>query len=281
LPSGSNTLAIKSDGHTAFQGIPDVSGLAVGTFVDMDGAVQSDGSLLATRIAVQDASAVDVQSGPAMIVGGDPLNGEPSVWFFNRMSQGQDPVPVDWPYNVNSAAFQISGQLTNLQTLPFVPSFTTSNIVAGQNVYISTHTFFASSDPYTHATTLTLMPQTINGTVMAASTSGNFTNYTISLAPYDLFPLLAVQAGQTTLLTNPSQVEVYVDNNTQRLNTQALALGSTLRFYGLVFNDNGTLRMDCVRVNDGVAFTPRSNSNAVMRSGKVQTTRSGVGGRQQ
>jgi hypothetical protein len=26
-----------------------------------------------------------------------------------------------------------------------------------------------------------------------------------------------------------------------------------LRFYGLVLNDNGTLRMDCAQVNDGVA----------------------------
>jgi hypothetical protein len=25
------------------------------------------------------------------------------------------------------------------------------------------------------------------------------------------------------------------------------------RFYGLVFNDNGALRMDCAQVNDGVA----------------------------
>ena len=41
---------------------------------------------------------------------------------------------------------------------------------------------------------------------------------------------------------------MYVDSNTQMLNTQALAAGSTLRFYGLVFNDNGTLRMDCAQV---------------------------------
>jgi len=59
--------------------------------------------------------------------------------------------------------------------------------------------------------------------------------------------------GQTALLSNPSQVEVWVDSNTQKLNTQPLAAGSTVRFYGLVFNRNGTLRMDCAQVNDGVA----------------------------
>ena len=27
---------------------------------------------------------------------------------------------------------------------------------------------------------------------------------------------------------------------------------NVVRFYGLVFNDNGTLRMDCAEINDGV-----------------------------
>jgi len=37
------------------------------------------------------------------------------------------------------------------------------------------------------------------------------------------------------------------------LNSNALTVGNTLRFYGLIFNDNGTLRMDCAQVNDGVS----------------------------
>jgi hypothetical protein len=74
----------------------------------------------------------------------------------------------------------------------------------------------------------------------------------ISLAPYDLIPNLAVQAGQTTLLTNPSTVVVYVDSSTQLLSTKQLAVGSVVRFNGLLFNDNGTLRMDAAQVNDGV-----------------------------
>jgi len=98
-----------------------------------------------------------------------------------------------------------------------------------------------------------LIPQTIDGTISSSSTTGNFTVYTVTLASYDLFPQLAVQQGQTTLLTNPNEVQVYVDSNTQMLNTQSLAAGSTLRFYGLVFNDNGTLRMDCGQISDGVA----------------------------
>ena len=61
-----------------------------------------------------------------------------------------------------------------------------------------------------------------------------------------------MQAGQTTLLTNASTVVVYVDSSTQLLSTKQLAVGSVVRFNGLLFNDNGTLRMDAAQVNDGV-----------------------------
>ena len=54
-------------------------------------------------------------------------------------------------------------------------------------------------------------------------------------------------------LTNPNTVVVYTNSDTQLLTTSSFAVGSVLRFYGLLFDDNGTLRMDCVQVNDGVA----------------------------
>ena len=273
LPEGLGTIAVGSTARTAFQGISGFSSLAVGMFVDMDGAVQSDGSLLATRIAAYDPSAADVQVGPVLIVGGDPLNGQPSAWAFNRLSQGKDQMAVTWPYNVSSAAFQISGELNNLQALPFVPSFSASNIVAGQNVYISTRTFQSAGDPYTPASTVTLVPQTINGMVVGASAAGSFTEYTVSFAGYDLFPTLAVQQGQKTLLSNPGEVEVYVDNHTQQLNTQPLTSGSTLRFYGLVFNDSGVLRMDCAQVNDGVTATSQSSSGSAQVVGRSRVIR--------
>jgi len=55
-------------------------------------------------------------------------------------------------------------------------------------------------------------------------------------------------------VANPGSVVVYVDGNTRTSNTAPLAVGSLLRFSGLVFNDNGTLRMDCSEVSDGVAL---------------------------
>jgi hypothetical protein len=137
-----------------------------------------------------------------------------------------------------------------LESLPFPATFDLANLVDGQNILFSTHAPVGVFQPLI---TITLLPQTIDGTVSAISSEGNFTTYTVTLASYDLFPNLAVQPGQTTLLTNPNTVVVYADSNTQMLNSSAVSVGGLFRFYGLVFNDNGTLRMDCAQMNDGVA----------------------------
>jgi hypothetical protein len=292
VPEGefvTRTLSITSNGSTVFQqGVSSFSGLSAGMFVNMDGDLHPDGSLLATRIAVEDPSAINVLTGPLVQVAAEV----PVLMVFGRQQQGPllgftTPIGAYWNggaiFDFSGAAFQISGQLTNLQSLPFSPSFSASNMVAGQNVDLATASNISLSGPdYTPANTITLIPQTIDATVTGSSPSGNFTAYTVTLASYDLFPALAVQAGQTTLLNNPAQVEVYIDNSTQMLNTLPLAAGSTLRFYGLVFNDNGTLRMDCAQVNDGVDFSPQPTANARPEIGQVQTVREAVpGGTQQ
>jgi hypothetical protein len=292
VPEGefvTRTLSIASNGSTVFQqGVSSFSGLSAGMFVNMDGDLQPDGSLLATRIAVEDPSAINVLTGPLVQVAAEV----PVLLVFGRQQQGPllgftTPIGAYWDggaiFDFSGAAFQISGQLTNLQSLPFSPSFSASNMVAGQNVDLATASNISLSGPdYTPANTITLIPQTIDATVVGSSPSGNFTDYTVTLASYDLFPALAIQPGQTTLLSNPVQVEVYVDNSTQLLNTLPLAAGSTLRFYGLVFNDNGTLRMDCAQVNDGVDFSPQPTANARPEIGQLQTVRDAVpGGTQQ
>jgi hypothetical protein len=275
--SGTRTVSASTNSATAFQGVSGASALTAGMFVNLDGAIQPDGSLLATRIEVEDSSAVNDSSGPVMFVD----NIVPAFQLYGRTELGalqtiggQSGIYFDTPYfDVGNAAFNISGQLSNLQNLPFAPSFNAANMVAGQNVDVTSANFILSGGVGTPTNTITLVPQTVNGQILASQQSGGFTDYTVSLASYDLFPTLAVQQGQTTLLNNPSQMEVYVDSNTQPLNTQPLAVGSTLRFYGLVFNDNGTLRMDCAQVNDGVAFTAPAGTNSQARAPHVLTIR--------
>lgn len=293
VPEGNfvtRTLSVTSNSTTVFQqGVTSFSALSAGMFVNMDGGLQPDGSLLATRIAVEDPSAINVMTGPLIQVAAEV----PVLTVFGRQQQGPllgfvAPIGAYWEggafFDFSGSVFQVSGQLSNLQTLPFSPSFSASNMVAGQNVDVSTASNLTLQGPdYTPANTITLIPQAIDAAVTGSSTSGTFTDYTVTLASYDLFPALAVQQGQTTLLNNPGQIDVYVDSNTQQLNTQPLAVGNTLRFYGLVFNDNGTLRMDCAQVNDGVDFSPPPSAAQQTNRGEgnVQVHREGTGSLQE
>ena len=249
LPKGP-TWQITSNGATAFQGIAGQSELIAGMPVDMDAALQPDGSLLAKRVSVYDTGAENLTT----IEG--PLTYQSANYpYFNEAAVDElgplNVTPVSG--NSSSAVFHISGAFTNLADLPFTPAFGPTSVADGQNIYATTHALFVAAAPtYAPASSLTLLPQTINGTVKSISSDSGFSTYTITLAPYDLFPELAVQGGQRTAVTNPNTVVVYADSNTQQLNTNPIAVGSVVRFYGLVFNDNGTLRMDCAQINDGV-----------------------------
>src|SRR5262249_45389477 len=121
--AASRALVVTSTGNTAYQDIGDFSALAVGSFINMDGAIQKDGSVQATRIALQDASAANVMIGPLLF----SSNFQPSFYVFGRQQQGTDLSSTHmigaFPFNYDTAVLQISGQLANLQNLPFVPSF--------------------------------------------------------------------------------------------------------------------------------------------------------------
>ncbi len=266
-----SAISIKSNSATVYQGVSGLSQLSVGSLIELDGAIQADGSTIATRIAALDADTaiLSMQTGPVI----QTNSAVPVVFAFGRRQQGHlydiKQAAIWMPFDYGSTLFQISGQFTNLQNLPFVPSFNGTNMVDGQNVYVTTHAPAVTINPYPSGTTITLVPQTIHGTVNGSSQSGAFTVYTISLAADDLFPALAVQPGQPIRLNNPSQVEVYVDSNTQKVNKTPLVPGSTLRFYGLVFNDNGTLQMDCGEVSDGAVSA--SSAGKHQESGRGQT----------
>lgn len=246
-PAGS-LFNIVTNASTVYQGVNNFSDLAAGMFVNFDLALQGDGSILATRVEVDDPSASNVMIGPLVTVYGTGS----ALWDFGRLQQGSDldVNPIDsWGYSVDaSTVFKTSQQLPIPSNLPFSATFNSSNMVPGQNVAISS----LGISSYVHATTVTLRPQSIDGTVTAVSSAGGSAVYTVALAPYDLFPTLAVQPAQATLLQIPNQVEVYVSGTTRLLNSNSLAPGSAFRFSGLIFNDTGTLRMDCNQVNDGV-----------------------------
>jgi hypothetical protein len=238
---------------TTLQGGLSAAQLVAGAAVDMDAVIQQDGSLLATRIAL-----IEIDLPSLTIAGGPLLNvtaSEPVILFDGTAQEGLLSPYMNGStyYSFGNATFQTSSQIENLTTLPFTASFNAANMVAGQRVLVSTQATAMQGGPnYVPLTQVLLLPQTINGTISSISNQSAFTTYTVQLAAYDLFPTFAVQPGQTTLLTTPNTITVYADSNTQMLNSSAVSVGSVLRFNGPVFNDNGTLRMDCTQVNDGV-----------------------------
>lgn len=250
--------SVKVNSSTVFQGIAGLSALSVGLPVNFDASLQPDGSLLASRVEVTDAnvSELTVWRGPMIFIS----NTEQQTLFVTErvgaLFTGVEAEGVPWTLGFGAdTIFQTSAQFSNLSSLPFSATFAANNMVAGQSVSLSTHaSAFPNSPGLVAVTTVTLLPQTINGTVTAVGSAGSFTTYTVALANYNLFAALATQVGQTTILTNPGSVVVYIDTSTQTLNTAPLAIGSLLRFNGLVFDDNGTLRMDCAEVWDGVAL---------------------------
>jgi hypothetical protein len=247
------TWQVSLSNSTVLQGISGAAQLTTEVPVDMDVAIQQDGSLVATRVSVisTETTTLTVASGPLMSVS----NAAPVTNVIGAAQQGYLPsgIGIFGYASFGNSRFQVSDQFKNLASLPFTATFNSGAMVPGQNVTITTQATANLPAPlYFPLTTMLLRPQTINGTVNAISSEGSFTSYTVTLAPYDLFPQFAVQPGQTTLLTTPNTVVVYADSNTQMLNKSSLAAGSIFRFYGLVFSDNGTLRMDCAQINDGV-----------------------------
>lgn len=242
---------------TTFQGIAGLSAITAGMPVEISATLQADGSLEASRIAVPDSNPINLTifSGPLLILRSD----NPVVYIEQIEENGYQSahggnVTGAAGFDYQNAKFQISGAIPDVQQLPFSAQFGPGSMADGQVVSITTH---QTAPPDVNlgltATTLTLEPQTINGTVTAIGSEAGFTTYTVSLADYDLFPQLAVQRFQNTVLTSPGTVTVYADSSVQMANTQPVAVGSVVRFNGVVFNDQGTLRMDCLRIADGVA----------------------------
>lgn len=248
-PDGaSSTLSSSADSQ--YQGVSGFDALAPGMIVNLDSAIQADGTLLARRVEVQDpaslASDIDLPiatSARAGLVVVQPLECFP----------GPGALPIcDSEFQSDSTTqFGISGQFTNVQNLPFTAVFDGASQVLGQNVSISSRA--AQSVPI-FATNLTLEPQTLNGVVTAVSNVGGFSVFTVALAPYDLIPITQQQTvfAPFATIVNPSTITVYADANAQLLQSAAVTPGSNLRFRGLVFNDSGTLRMDCSEILDGV-----------------------------
>jgi hypothetical protein len=253
--SSGQSFTVKPATTATYQGITGFSALVTNEIVNMDLALQADGSLAATRVEVNDPASVFEDTG-LFVTPNSPLG----TW---TVATSQPEGCANGPQNFqcssvmfwdSASVFGTSGQFLNVASLPFAASFIETAATQGQNVSGSIFGAAAENAPY--AQKITLEPQTLNGIVQSMTTENGFAVYTVSLAPYDIFPVTQ-QAGvapppYASVITNPQTMVVYADTSAQFLNSGTVEPGQTLRFRGIVFNDNGALRMDCNTVLDGV-----------------------------
>lgn len=240
---GNTALTVAADSNTIYQGIGGYGSLSPGMFADVDIALQPDGTLLATRVEVPDTAARDLVTGPV-------FNINPSDGIFNLVGEREQGQDFSSGFRSGGMALQFTGDTEFLvdggfqapQGLPFTPVFNASSVAAGQNIAVTSQSI-PLSGPYPTATTITLLPQTVDGTVESVSSSNGFQVYQLRLASDDP---LSTTRGSVSL-------EVYANSQTRMLNATPAEAGEVLRFHGMVFSNQGSLEMVADQVNDGVA----------------------------
>jgi hypothetical protein len=250
--SAGATATLHANTSTKYQGaIAQLCDVTTNLEANLDVSIQTDGTLLATRVEVDDASEpyVDTQYGTFLnastqVTAGvvtDPI-GCPDSTFYN----------CDGLYQfLPQTNYGVSLEFANVAQLPFTPVFNAATYTPGQYTSaIVTNGGGTQNLPV--AKTITLEPQTLNGVVESVTNQNGFAVYTVSLAAYDVFVAPNAYNPAPTPLTSSQTVTVYADTSTQFLHAAMVETGDTLRFRGVVFNDGGTLRMDCDEVLDGV-----------------------------
>ena len=233
-PSGSN-ITFTTDSSTIYQGVSSLSGLTAGQLVEVDFSVQTSGALLATRVELEPqppaGTAQNMLRGPVTSV--TTSSNSFKLTLMQGFGTAVSPTAVGTSYTVNytsSTVFAPAPQFATLTGLPFTPTFTAATLKAGQSVGVTASSISGTTAT---ATNVFLIPQTLSGTVTAITTSGAWKVYTLTLTSGSAFATLS---GATT-------VTVYTNSATTSLASSTIAVGSSVRFNGLVFNNSGNFVM--------------------------------------
>lgn len=237
------SMTVNVNSNTRYEGmnLTAFSGLAVGMFVEVDIQIQADASLLATRVEEHAAPnpSGEMLVGPVIAVAGSPATSFTQVvrQKFGATSSAaveKDTINID-----SNTKFLLPGRLQDLEhgdsAMPTSYTFSAATLFAGQVVAVSTTNL---SNNTATANTVALAPQTVGGTVTAAVFPACIpcTGQVTLTIPSDSW--LATVTGKTTVV-----VEVPTSNAFQVLGNGSVTVGSTVRFNGFLFNNNGTLTL--------------------------------------
>ncbi len=236
--SSGSSLVIYVDSSTRYEHLTGFSALAVGDLVEVDTATQTDGTLLALRVEMEASPDAADGSKPRMLVGPIiALTGSPVTSFTEVVRQDIDSTTPSAPAAevtvtvTPSTTFGLPGRFGDLfgDSLPITPAFSAAILFPGQNVSVAAP---GVTNGAATATKIMLSPQTIGGTVAnISSVGGGFTAYTVTL----------VSDSWLATLTGKTSVTVYSNGNEQDISNNSIAVGSSARFNGFLFNNNGSL----------------------------------------
>jgi hypothetical protein len=233
-------IPIATSAATVFQGIGSLAVLPVNVPANVDVNIQSDGSLLATRVEVENTATVGSWVGPLAETypTGMYQDIEPRLWQQANNSsypyQTSNDYPLEFQFTANTI-FQRSGSAIDLTDLPFTPHFASfSDVALGQGLSIDwSSQQLLSGQPQTMAITAALVPRTFSGTITSVNTFSNYTAYTLTLDANDFMHILS----------NTNVITAYTNAGTQLEDGPIITSGAAVNMHGLLYSDSGTLRL--------------------------------------
>ncbi len=240
-----------TNSSTVFDGTS-MSTMASGMGVIVDATLQSDGSLMATR--------VQSMMGSGGVMGGGiitAITGQPPTSLTMVMQNGAGTGMMS-SYFAAGATIDLSGSTTyeidedgmDMSGLPFTPTFDANHIYAGQSVMpISSSGMMSggmgggmmggsSLAGTITASEVLLEPQGLAGTSTAAINSSATTSFTLTLPSDSAF----------TTLTGVTKVTIFQQPQTTVTGSAPIASGSSVHAFGLLFFDAGQWKMVASRI---------------------------------
>lgn len=207
--------------------------LANGMGVLVTAALQSDGTLLATRVRANMSSGGAMGGGVVIEVSGAPAT-QLTIVMQNAAGASINTDYLSKTLTVNlteNTNYEIDSDRVDLTGLPFVPTFDASNIFAGQTVLPLSDeavTLNESCDPTCGTITASLVrlrERGFRGTATVDVVQGGTTSFTLTLPDGCAF----------TTLTGATEILIYQQPSTNVEDTQTITAGTTLRVHGLPF----------------------------------------------
>ncbi|HEV2487020.1 MAG TPA: DUF5666 domain-containing protein [Terracidiphilus sp.] len=239
-----------TNSSTVFSGTS-MSGMAVGMLVIVDATLQSDGSLMATRVQSMMNSGGVMGGGIVTAVTGQPPT---SLTMVMQNGQGAGMMASAFAAGVTvnlsgGTTYQIDGDGVDMAGLSFTPTFDANHIYAGQSAMpIGSGGMMSggmggmmggsSMAGTITASEVVLEPQGLSGTIGASVTSGATTSFTLTPASDSAF----------CTLTGATKVTIFQQPQTTVAGTSPIASGSSVHAFGLLFNDAGQWKMVASRI---------------------------------